>query len=315
MLIHEFPDIHWLKQQIKARFENRSRWDGQHLATAGWPTVVLNTKAKNTVRDNVIGPLSFFTNISGKSKAISGGREVQLSEDVFFISNMNEPYTLVMKEPVETFNIHMGEKLGEEIFYSLSKTHSHLLDNPNEKTTLPTFHNKLHWRDDRFNAILTSLKKENNELKESELMAELLFYLLESNRQINHSQLSLDSIKSSTREEITKRLIIAVDFIYSHFDKEISLADLATASCISKFHLVRLFKGFFKSTPHQFITQVRLSKAKALLQQQTGSIKEVAAKVGFANSSSFSRLFYQSTGSYPTSYLPLSFGEGGVRPN
>ena len=111
-------------------------------------------------------------------------------------------------------------------------------------------------------------------------MAELLFYLLESNQQINRSQLSLDSIKSSTREEIAKRLRIAVDFIYSNFDKEISLDDLAAVSYVSKFHLVRLFKGFFKLTPHQFITEVRLSKAKALLHRKSGSIKEVAAKVG-----------------------------------
>lgn len=302
MLIHEFPDIHWLKQQIQMRFENRRRWDGRQLPTTGWPTVVLNTKAKNTVRDNVIGPLSIFTNLSGKSKASAGGREAQISEDVFFVSNVNESYSLFMKEPVETFNIHLGEKLSEEIFYSLSKTHSHLLDNPNEKIKLPSFHNKLHWRDERFNSILSELRNTNNEMKESELMAELLFYLLESNQQINRSQLSIKSVKSSTREEISKRLTIAVDFIYSNFDKEISLDDLAAVSCVSKFHLVRLFKGFFKSTPHQFITQVRLSKAKALLHQQTGSIKEVATKVGFVNSSSFSRLFYQSTGFYPTAF-------------
>jgi AraC family transcriptional regulator len=69
MLIREFPDIHWLKRQIRTRFENRRRWDGLELYASGWPPVILNAKAKNLVRDQVIGPLSIFTNISGKSKA------------------------------------------------------------------------------------------------------------------------------------------------------------------------------------------------------------------------------------------------------
>ena len=165
MLIHEFPDIHWLKQQIQTRFENRRRWDGEQLPTAGWPTVILNTKAKNTVRDNVIGPLSIFTNISGKSKASAGGRDVQITEDVFFVSNVSESYSLNMKEPVETFNIHMGEKLSEKIFYSFSKSHSHLLDNPNETEKLPAFHNKLHWRDERVKSILFLVEKEKRSIE------------------------------------------------------------------------------------------------------------------------------------------------------
>jgi AraC family transcriptional regulator len=303
MLIHEFPDIHWLKQQIKSRFENRRSWNGQKLATSGWPTVVLNASAKNIVREDVIGPLSIFTNLSGKSKALAGKKEVQISEDVFFISNVNEPYSLMIEKPVETFNIHIGEQISKEIYYALSQTHSHLIDNPNEEKELPTFHNRLHWRNPKFNSIISTLNENNGELSESECMAELLFYLLKSHQQINRSQLSLDSTKQSTREEISKRLIIAVDYIYSHFDTEISLNVLSAASCISKFHLVRLFKTFYSLTPHQFIMQVRIEKAKSLLKQHRGSVKEIAAKIGFINSSSFSRLFYQNTGYYPTTYI------------
>jgi AraC family transcriptional regulator len=302
MLIHEFPDIHWLKSQIQSRFENQQRWDGLPLSAKGWPTVVLNANAQNIVRDQVIGPLSFFTNLSGKSKAMAGNREVEISRDVFFLSNASEPYTLVMKQPVETFNIHVGEQISREIFQSLSQTHASLIDQPFEKATLPSFTHQLRWRDQPFNSILSELQQGVDALRESECMAELLFYLLRSDHQLNLRKLSLDATKKSTRDEIARRLSFAVDYIYSHFDQDISLDALAAESCISKFHLVRLFKIFFQATPHQFITQVRIEKAKSLLQQKKGSVKEVARQVGFINSSSFSRLFYQSTGLYPTAF-------------
>jgi AraC family transcriptional regulator len=302
MLIHEFPDIHWLKRQIQSRFENQRRWDGLPLPAKGWPTVVLNAKTKNTVRDRVIGPVSFFTNLSGKSKALAGNREVEISPDVFFLSNASEPYTLVMKEPVETFNIHVGEELSREIFHSLSQTHASLIDQPFEKSSIPSFTHRLRWRNNQFNSTLFELHQGVDALRESECMAELLYILLLSDQQLNLGKLSLDSTRKSTRDEIARRLSIAVDYIYTHFDCAISLDELAAVSCISKFHLVRLFKAFFQATPHQYITRVRIQKAKSLLMQKNRSIKEIARQVGFINSSSFSRLFQQSTGYYPTAF-------------
>lgn len=94
MILHEFPNLQWLKKQAEDRFTSKQAWGGQALATEGWPTVVLNAQAKNVLRDNILGPLSIFTNINGQSTITTGTKRVTVKEGFFFISNPNQHYTL-----------------------------------------------------------------------------------------------------------------------------------------------------------------------------------------------------------------------------
>lgn len=302
MLLKEFPDIHWLKSQIQTRFKNQRTWDGRKLEHPGWPTVILNTKAKNVRRENISGPLSIFTTVRGNSSVTVGSKQVNINENTFFISNPNQEYTLAITGEAETFNIHVGEKTGGEIWHHATHTNHHLLDYPFEISSSPDLPNHVHWRDLNFNSVIRRLASAEGELEEQELLGELIFLLLEEKIKSAKNSSALRAAKSATREEITRRLHLATDLIYTHFDKHLCLEDLSKVSCLSKFHFIRLFKEYFHLSPHQFITRIRLEKSLSYLKAADHGVKEISQKVGIENANSFSRLFRNHFGVYPTQF-------------
>lgn len=99
-----------------------------------------------------------------------------------------------------------------------------------------------------------------------------------------------------------KRVMLAMSFIESNFAEKISLNDIALEACLSKYHLIRMFKEVNGMTPHQYLTLVRVQRAKQLLHKDR-SVSEVCAMVGFESISSFSLLFKKQAGVSPSIYL------------
>jgi AraC family transcriptional regulator len=62
-----------------------------------------------------------------------------------------------------------------------------------------------------------------------------------------------------------------------------TLADLAAAACLSEFHFARMFKASFGMSPHAWVMQRRLVRARALLAQGALSLEEVAQRCGYAH--------------------------------
>src|SRR5437879_8495453 len=87
-----------------------------------------------------------------------------------------------------------------------------------------------------------------------------------------------------------KRIVQTKLFIDSHFAEKIDLNDISDEAPFSKFHFIRLFKNIYEKTPHQYLTKVRIEKAKELLQRDH-SVTDVCFQVGFDSLSSFTGLF------------------------
>jgi AraC-like DNA-binding protein len=98
-----------------------------------------------------------------------------------------------------------------------------------------------------------------------------------------------------------RRLVQAKLFIDSHFDEPINLDTIADEACFSKFHFIRIFKKIYQQTPHQYLTRVRLEKAKTLLQSHI-PVAEACYACGFESISSFTTLFKKNTGLTPADY-------------
>lgn len=101
----------------------------------------------------------------------------------------------------------------------------------------------------------------------------------------------LKFLNNSTKIEILRRLNLAKEFLYSNYNKNISLEELAEHACLSVNHLLRTFKQAFSLTPHQFLIQLRLQRAQFLLKTTDYPINEVVNMIGFECPSSFIRLF------------------------
>ena len=100
----------------------------------------------------------------------------------------------------------------------------------------------------------------------------------------------------------------AVDYILTHLDQELSLADLTGAAQYSQRRLTGLFKEALRMSPMAFVRARRIHEAKRLLAEGL-PVKEIAARLKFADSQHFSRVFRQATGLSPTEFaggqLPL----------
>jgi AraC family transcriptional regulator len=308
MILKTFPNLQWLKNQAENRFSNRKAYDGSTLNQSGWPSVVMNVKAGETFRDNIPGPLSFFSSVSGVSHVTVDGRKTIIPEEFFFVSNAGQRYTLEIekKTPTETFNIHFGEKWAEDSLRALTEKTEVLLDQPEDSANSNIqFYNKLFVKDEITKSIQRQLLllQPGDAIKEQELLFQLMSHLLCDHIQTRQRSLTIPAIKSATRDEILRRLFLATDYIYAYYHTELDLDQLSSVSCLSKFHFLRLFKIFFHQTPHQFITGLRIKKATSLLKQGGLQVKEISKSVGFDNANSFSRLFYQRNGVYPSQYL------------
>jgi AraC family transcriptional regulator len=306
MVLNQFPDLQWLKQQAEMRFVNRKASDGTLLSHRGWPTVILNTQARQTYRDNIRGPFSLFTNLQGESIVEANGRNTRIKENFFFLTNHNQHYTLKIDkhQQTETFNIHFGEYFADSVLSSLQSPEK-LLDNQFEVPSQPiAFHNRLQPHDAKTKNLILKIKAEGNpsSLWLEEKLYELMTHLFSLEKAMTKKALELPAIKSSTKQEIFQRLLRSSDYIFSCYDRELSLEELANAACLSKFHFLRLFKIAFQKTPHQFINNVRLQRAKELLHNTSFDVQTIAKDTGFVNSSSFSRMFRQHIGVYPTQF-------------
>ena len=98
-----------------------------------------------------------------------------------------------------------------------------------------------------------------------------------------------------------KRLLRARDLIHDRFAEPLSLDDLAGAAGLSRFYFLRSFAGVFGTTPHAYLVEVRLEKARRLLARGE-SVTETCMSVGYDSVGSFSSLFASRVGQPPLAW-------------
>lgn len=94
----------------------------------------------------------------------------------------------------------------------------------------------------------------------------------------------------------------AIAYINEQLDKNVSLAELADLVQMSPHYFASLFKQSTGITPHQYLTNVRLDRAKQLLTQSNLTIVEICHQVGYQSQSHFTKVFRQQVGSTPLAY-------------
>ncbi|MGZ8409534.1 MAG: helix-turn-helix transcriptional regulator [Hyphomicrobium sp.] len=92
------------------------------------------------------------------------------------------------------------------------------------------------------------------------------------------------------------------EYVEEHLNADISLNTLAGIAELSPYHFARAFKQSFGAPPHRYVTDRRIVRAKALLENPARTVTEVGIEVGFAETSSFTATFRRMTGMTPTDY-------------
>lgn len=99
-----------------------------------------------------------------------------------------------------------------------------------------------------------------------------------------------------------RRLCQARDLLAELREGAVPVSAVARLCQLSPTQLIRGFGAVFGATPHQFRTQLRIERAKALLAHEHMSVTAVCFDVGFTSLGSFSELFARRVGSSPSAY-------------
>ena len=132
-----------------------------------------------------------------------------------------------------------------------------------------------------------------------EILSTLYFEQNKTYKKIN----DIKGKKISTKIEIFKRLLTANDFINDTIYDTITIKDIAESCNMSEYHLYESFKKLFRLTPYQYITHLKMEKAKTYLNQESISVSEVAYKLGYTDLPTFSKAFKRKYNYNPSSFI------------
>jgi AraC-like DNA-binding protein len=109
-----------------------------------------------------------------------------------------------------------------------------------------------------------------------------------------------------TAPEILVRLNRARKFIDACYDLPLDLEEISSHACFSRYHFLRLFRQAFNKTPHQYLVERRIERAKELLSSKDLRVTDICFEVGFESLGSFSSLFHKTVGHPPITYREKS---------
>jgi AraC-like DNA-binding protein len=102
--------------------------------------------------------------------------------------------------------------------------------------------------------------------------------------------------------DLYKRIIRAKELIDDCCTEQLDIDRIAKEAYFSPYHFLRTFKKIYNKTPHRYLTERRIDKAKELLSVPDTTVTEVCFEIGFESIGSFSTLFNRYVGQSPARY-------------
>jgi two-component system response regulator YesN len=103
-------------------------------------------------------------------------------------------------------------------------------------------------------------------------------------------------ISSQSVPAPSRTILAAIQYIKNHFNKNISLSTVAENTYISKNYLCDLLKKELNMTFIDYVTNLRIEKAKYYLSNTNMKMYEISAAVGYHDYAYFSQIFKRHTG-------------------
>lgn len=168
--------------------------------------------------------------------------------------------------------------------------------NPDRVKLLPTFAKP----DPLIYGIALNLKANLDSSGYDKLYTESLFNTLSVHLLHNYSTTKpiIKEVNGLTPFQVKQ----VFELVGDRLSKNISVLEMANYVGFSPSHFVRQFKQSVGLTPHKYVIQQRVEKAKRLLKKPDLSIARLALDCGFSNQSHLSREFKKYTGTTPKQY-------------
>ena len=216
----------------------------------------------------------------------------QVSENEIFIINRGQ---------VHSCNSASQSGHSYKILSVSSQTMQSIASQISEKDEKIPYFKKIHYKNDllseKFIQLFHVIGDPKSDMQvESNIysfLAYLIIYFSESPPLIYVTGEQRDSIKR------------VCDYIFQNFTENLSLKKLSEIACLSPFHFQREFKKSIGITPHEYLSDFRISESKKML-LKLENIADIAIQLGFFDQSHFSRIFRKTVGISPGKYCEIN---------
>jgi AraC family transcriptional regulator len=116
---------------------------------------------------------------------------------------------------------------------------------------------------------------------------------------LRHYSTATRPVTSQNRSLTRVQLQQVIDYIHTHLNRDLSLAELASVINISPTYFAGLFKQAMGISPHQYVIQQRVERAKLMLSKTDLAIADIALQVGFSSQSHLTQQLKRVTGMTP----------------
>jgi AraC-like DNA-binding protein len=247
---------------------------------------------------------------NGRARYRIPGAEFCVDDSGYLILNNRQPYSIEIASPtqVETFVLWFPDGWADEVLAGLTRPNERLLNDPADIGRPVSFFERYTRHDGTVSPKAQGLRRA---FRSSEMIADdwleeklrqLLAGMLQTQIGVKQQTNELPAARASTREELWRRVNRARDFLHAHLGSSITLSQVAAAACLSPFHLLRTFQSAFRQTPHEYLQQCRLERAKFLLEKTRIPVTAICLDCGFTSLGSFSALFRRSCGMSPRAW-------------
>ncbi len=118
----------------------------------------------------------------------------------------------------------------------------------------------------------------------------------------SHLLVIIERLRDWRMNGVDSLILQAKEYIDHHYNKTVMLEEVAEKIGLSSYYLSKLFKEKFEVTFIEYITNIRIQKAKDLLLGGKTPLKEIAMNIGYKDPNYFSRVFKKETGLSPSEY-------------
>lgn len=124
---------------------------------------------------------------------------------------------------------------------------------------------------------------------------------------VSHFGKACSDIATKKEEHENQIVLRAKEYIQENFHKDLSLDRVSRQLDLSSYYFSKLFKEETGSNFIEYLTNLRINRAKELLKNEEYSMKAICTEIGYSDPNYFSRIFKKITGVTPTEYRGGAF--------
>lgn len=245
--------------------------------------------------------------LDGREDYTIDDRDTPVTAGEFIIVNAHEPYAAVIpqKQVAIGLCVDIGCDIISDVYNVSCMRKEEILEKSHCASAFPhRFSEKVRPVNgsgfaQRLITLTRYLNNNGSVMPGEEFFYELAFELIRETTNEKIALSGIDTKKQSTKEEIYRRLKIARAVLNDSLFTHISLDELAAACSLSKFHLLRLFKTVYHTSPRQYQVTRKMEFAAMLLKTGKRTVGEISLLLGYADQQSFSKLFKRHFGKSP----------------